>query len=97
MERLYRDYRERGFAVVAVNLKESKAEIQRFVNELSLSFPVGMDTEGAGARFFGVRGLPVTYLLGRDGRILWKALGSRDWDSPAGRAYFEQILRRPQP
>ncbi len=97
MERLYRDYREKGFAILAVNFGESKAEIQAFVNELSLRFPVGMDASGAGARAFGVRGLPVTYLLGRDGRILWKVLGSREWDSPAGRAYFEKLLRGPHP
>jgi thiol-disulfide isomerase/thioredoxin len=97
MERLYQNYRERGFAVVAVNFRESKAEIQRFVKELSLSFPVGMDAEGTGAHAFGVRGLPVTYLLGRDGRILWKAIGSREWNSPASRAYFEKILQSPQP
>ena len=97
MERLYQDYRERGFAVVAVDFKETTAEIQRFVRELSLSFPIGEDPEGAAAHAFGVRGLPVTYLLGRDGRILWKAIGSREWDTPASRAYFEEILQGPQP
>ena len=97
MERLYRDYRGRGFAIVAVNYGESQAEIQRFAVELSLSFPMGMDAGGAGARAFAVRGLPVTYLLGRDGRILWRALGSREWDGPAGRAYFDKLLRAPQP
>jgi thiol-disulfide isomerase/thioredoxin len=97
MERLYRDYRGRGFAIVAVNYGESQAEIQRFAVELSLSFPMGMDAGGAGARAFAVRGLPVTYLLERDGRILWRALGSREWDGPAGRAYFDKLLRAPQP
>ncbi len=97
MERLYRKYSEQGLAVVAVNFRESEAKIQAFVNELPLTVPVGMDPEGAAAQAFGVRGLPVTYLLARDGRILWKALGSRDWDSLAGQAYFEKILQAPIP
>ncbi len=97
MERLYRKYSEQGLAVVAVNFRESEAKIQAFVKELPLTVPVGMDPEGAAAQAFGVRGLPVTYLLARDGRILWKALGSRDWDSLAGQAYFEKILQAPIP
>ncbi len=95
MERLFRDYRDRGFSVVGVAFKESEAEIRGFVKELSLSFPIGMDPDGTAARAFGIRGLPVTYLLGRDARLLWRAVGSREWDSPASRAYLEKILRHP--
>jgi thiol-disulfide isomerase/thioredoxin len=92
MERLYRVYRERGLVVVAVNFKESKDEVQRFIGELRLSFPAVLDPDGAAAHIFAVRGLPVTFLLDRHGRILWKAIGSRDWDSPDARAYFKRML-----
>ena len=44
------------------------------------------------ASSLGVRGLPVSWLLDRDGRILWKAIGSREWDSAAGQAYFDKLL-----
>ena len=97
MERLYRDHRQRGLAVVAVNFNESKGEVERFLNELHLSFLVALDSDGAMARSFTVRGLPVTYLLSRDGRILWKAIGARDWDGPASRAYFESLLQTTRP
>ncbi len=92
MERLYRANRERGLTVVAVNFMETKNEVKRFFEEFRLSFPSLLDPEGTAARNFGVRGLPVTFLVSRDGRILWKAIGSRDWDSPEARAYFKQVL-----
>ncbi len=92
MERLYRANRERGLAIVAVNFKETKNEVKRFFEELRLSFPSVLDPEGTAARNFAVRGLPVTFLLSRDGQILWKAIGSRDWDSPEARAYFKRVL-----
>lgn len=92
MERLYQANRERGLAVVAVNFKETKNEAKRFFEELQLSFPSVLDPEGTAASNFGVRGLPVSFLLSRDGRILWKAIGSRDWDSPEARAYFKRVL-----
>ncbi len=92
MERLHRAYRERGLAVAAVNYKESKREVQPFVEELGLTFVVPLDPKGTVTRSFGVRALPVTYLVDRDGKILWKAQGRRDWDDPHGRAYFERVL-----
>jgi hypothetical protein len=51
----------------------------------------------AAARTFTVRGPPVTYLLARGGCILLKAIGSRDWDTPDARAYFERVLQTTRP
>ena len=97
MERLHRAYGEHGLVIVAVNFKESRAETQKYIKELGLTLGVALDPDGAAASTFGVRGLPVTFLLARNGRILWKALGSREWDNPAGRAYFEKVLDAPRP
>jgi thiol-disulfide isomerase/thioredoxin len=97
MERLYREYRGRGLLIVAVNFQESKEKVQGFLEELGLSFPTLLDPDGAAAHIFGVRGLPVSFLLSRDGRILWKAIGSRDWDTPDVRAYFKKVLQTTRP
>jgi thiol-disulfide isomerase/thioredoxin len=92
IERLYQAYRDRGLAVLAVNFKEGPAAVRSFMRDLDLSYPAALDGDGAGSRSFGVRGLPVTYLLDREGRILWKAIGSREWDGPHARAYLERVL-----
>jgi thiol-disulfide isomerase/thioredoxin len=97
MERLYREYRQHGLAVVAVNFQESKDKVLRFLEELRISFPAALDPDGTAAHIFAVRGLPVSFLLSRDGRILWRAIGSRDWDSPDARAYFKKTLQATQP
>jgi thiol-disulfide isomerase/thioredoxin len=97
MERLYQEFGKRGLDVVAVNFQESRSEIQGFLKTVPLSFPIALDSGGEAAHAFGVRGLPVTYLLDRDGRILWKAIGPREWNSPVTRAYFEKILQPSRP
>ena len=97
MQRLYLEYRQHGLAVVAVNFQESKDKVLRFLEELQISFPAALDPDGTAAHIFAVRGLPVSFLLSRDGRILWRAIGSRDWDSPDARAYFKQVLQTTQP
>ena len=92
MERLYRAYEKRGLAVVAINFGESKADVLKFLSTQLASFAIALDPAGEAASALGVRGLPVSWLLDRDGRILWKAIGSREWDSAAGQAYFDKLL-----
>jgi len=96
LENLYRIYRDRGFLVLAVNFKETRAEVRRFVEETRVTFPTVLDPEGAASRALKVRGLPVSFLVGRDGTLQWKAIGSREWDGPDGRAYLDRLLRPPR-
>jgi peroxiredoxin len=92
MERLYRSYRDTGLVLVALNVRERAREVRPFIQELRLSFPVLLDQEGLAAYKYAVRGLPATYLIGRDGQMLWRAFGPREWDGPEARAYFTQVL-----
>jgi peroxiredoxin len=92
MERLFRSHRAKGFVVVAVNLQEGATMVRPFVEKLKLSFPIVLDAEGTISREYGVRALPVTFLIGRDGKILWRAIGGRDWESAEARTYFAQLV-----
>ncbi len=97
LERLHREYGGRGLTVVGVNLKESLAAVQGFMKELQLTFAAVLDSNGAVSDAFKVRGLPMTFLLDREGRILWRALGPREWNGADGRAYFERLLQDRRP
>jgi len=92
MERLHRDYRGRGLSVVGVNFKESAREVQNFMKANSVTFASLLDHDGAVSTKYRVRGLPVTFLLDREGRVLWKAIGTREWDGPHGRGHLEEVL-----
>jgi peroxiredoxin len=70
LEALYREYgAARDFVVVGANLEEDAGAVEAFVRERGLSFPVLLDSEGATAGSFGVRGLPATFIIDREGRI----------------------------
>ena len=94
MERLHRSYRERGLTVLGVNFKESGPEVRAFLEKLGVSFGTVLDTDGRVSEKYRVRGLPVTFLVDREGRLLWKAIGGREWDGPNGRAHLEEVLGR---
>lgn len=92
MERLSKAYKDKGLVVLAVDIKESAKIVRTFLQELKVSFPALLDVDGAVAFTYGIRPLPATYLIGRDGKILWRAFGAREWDNAASRQYFSRLL-----
>jgi len=94
MERLHARFADRGLHVLAVDLQEGRREVEGFVAEHKLSFQVVLDRNGSAAAAYGVRSIPTTYVIGRDGTILAGRIGAQEWDSPAVMAFFEKLLAR---
>jgi peroxiredoxin len=67
--RLYRENEGKGLEIVAVDLQEADTQVQGFVDEFGMRFPVVFDRTGEVARTYRVRQLPVTLILDRDGVI----------------------------
>ena len=55
--------------IVGVNLQQQASEVHTFANELGLSFPIVLDSEGAVNKLYRVQGLPTTYFINSDGLI----------------------------
>jgi len=92
MERLYREFKERDFVILAVNVQEGPEAVRAFIRELKLTFPVVLDPKGRPAMAYVVRGLPATYLIDRNQGIVGRVVGAREWDSKDGREYIRTLL-----
>lgn len=79
MERLYREFRGKGLEVVAVNFMESGELVRAFAEEQKLTYPMLLDRRAEIAQSYGVMRLPVTVLIGREGEVIAKAVGYKDW------------------
>ena len=67
-----------GFQVVAVSMDDSETPVRRTVRRLHLDFPVVMGDAKLGEEYGGVLGLPVTFLIDRDGRVVKRIKGASD-------------------
>jgi peroxiredoxin len=96
IQRLYDRYRERGLRVVGVAVDDPPFadRVRAFVAEHQLTFDILHEGSGTIERSYRSRGLPATYIIGRDGRIRVIRQGATDWDTPAHRAVIEQLLRQ---
>ncbi len=79
MERLYQEFRGKGLEIVAVNFMESREQVQAFAEEQKLTYPMLLDGKAEIAEQYGVMRLPETVLIGREGEVLAKAIGYKDW------------------
>ena len=79
MNRLRASLAGRPFEVLAVNLAESESRIRRFIEQVPLEFPVLMDRDSGAAKAWQARLLPVSFLVGPDGRIRYTVVGGIDW------------------
>jgi peroxiredoxin len=58
-----------------------------------LSFPVALDSKGEAAAMYGIRGIPTTYIIDRDGMIIAAAVGGRQWESREMIRAFTSLTR----
>ncbi|MGF1594114.1 MAG: TlpA disulfide reductase family protein [Kiloniellaceae bacterium] len=94
LERLHQALEDEGFAVLAVsNDRGGSAVVMPFLGRVNLHFlPIYLDSKGVLARAFGLQGLPTTFLIGRDGRVLAELVGPAAWDSPAALDFIRHYL-----
>jgi peroxiredoxin len=99
LQRLYEALEPAGLSVVAVSvdnaalgLGSAADDVRAFVAEYGIGFTILLDPESAIENVFQVTGLPMTYVIRRDGRIHSKVLGPREWDDPGTQAEIRQLL-----
>jgi peroxiredoxin len=92
MERLYRELGGQGLRMLAVNEKESAAQVANFIRGYGLSFPALLDTDGKVASAYRVWGLPATYLIDGTGRIIGMKSGPKEWASRDVVDAFRRLL-----
>jgi cytochrome c biogenesis protein CcmG/thiol:disulfide interchange protein DsbE len=69
LEAYYREHQGDGFVVLAVNSQESADTVAAFLEEHDFTFPVLLDPDGIVLSRYGIRGLPTSFFIDRDGMV----------------------------
>lgn len=92
MNQLLEKYRSNGLEVFAINVDEKRADAERFLKEVPAQFTLAFDSKGETAKLFGVKSMPSSYILGRDGQIIEIHRGFRDEDRQSIEAQIVRAL-----
>lgn len=88
MHAIKQRYADQGFEIVAVNLDKDRNLADQFLKEMDVNFKVAFDESGASASEYKLRGMPSSYLIGRDGKVYASHVGFREKD----KAQLEQAI-----
>ncbi len=75
LQTVYARLHGRGLEILAVNVAQDRDTVRRFAEPLGIQYPVLLDPDGAVAQAYGVKALPVTWLLDAQGRVRGKIVG----------------------
>ncbi len=75
-ERLWRLYQDTGIQFVGVDIQDEVSDAEEYVREFGLTFPNGVDPDGAITVEYGVIGLPVTFFIGSSGIVEGRWVGA---------------------
>ena len=78
LQPLYEQYKDQGFEVVAVEAKRDTERAKKFIEEKGLTYMTlenGEDADEIVASIFKVRSFPSSFLIDRDGKVMYFHLG----------------------
>jgi len=71
-------YGERGLQIIGVSMDDGPEPVRTFYQQFHMNYPVVMGTARTGEQYGGVLGLPIAFVISRDGRIYSKKIGAAD-------------------
>lgn len=95
MSEIKKKYVDQGLEVVAVNLDTDRALADVFLKEFDINFVVAFDSEAVTADEYKLRGMPTSFLIGRDGNLYATHIGFRDKDTAKLEVAIKRLLETP--
>ena len=80
IERLYKQMSGTNFRIVAVDAGEHRSQVASFIEKNKYTFPIYLDESNELSSIFAARGLPSTYLVNKEGKVIAARIGAMEYD-----------------
>ena len=80
MEKLWQAVREKQVVMLAINVGEDADTIFTFTSDYPVTFPLLMDRDSSVTQAYPVLGIPTSFIVDPQGRVVYRAVGTREWD-----------------
>ncbi len=83
--------------LLKIAIKEREKDLTKYKNKFKVSSPILLDERAQVANTFGVWSHPETFFINREGRIVGRAFGGKDWTSTNIRNFIQYLLSSSTP
>ena len=99
IEALQKEFGPRGLRILAISVDEGDDDdpVRKFVAEKGATFDIGRDPSGSVRRLYQGIGVPESYLISGDGKLLVRQFGAIPEGAAAMRAAIEKALAEATP
>jgi len=74
-EEFWKEYQDLGVIVVGIAIQDTLPAAMDFARQYGKTYILGLDLDGRAAIDYGVTGVPETFVIDRDGQIIYKEAG----------------------
>lgn len=93
MEKLHQELKDESFVILAVSIDASGAKaVIPFMKKHKLSFTALTDIKGAIKSLYQITGVPESFIIDKDGIIVEKIIGPRDWAASGAIRFFQNLI-----
>lgn len=105
LQKLHEQMQKDGIRVVGIVLDDSPESVAEYTNKYKLSYQMIFDTEGASKRPYEINGLPESFIIDGEGKIVMvpdpgngqlvtKLIGPRQWESATVQNLFTSLIKK---
>ena len=76
MEKVFQEYKDDDLIVISVNPGESKDIVNSFITQNNYNFMVLLDLDNSVSTMYGIKYIPTSYFIDREGNIAAKEVGA---------------------
>jgi len=93
LNRLKNKFQGKDFDLISINYAEDLSSIKRFMKKVNVEFQVLLDKDGALAKQWNVITYPSTFIIDKNGHIIYGVNAAIEWDSSEVVEKIEQLLK----
>ncbi|MEL0586679.1 MAG: TlpA disulfide reductase family protein [Candidatus Thiodiazotropha sp. (ex. Lucinoma kazani)] len=94
MSELQNKYQSLGLEVIAINVDKDPSLAEAFLSKVQAEFTIAFDPKGDVASQYGLKGMPASYLIDKQGRILQSHIGFFQSEKDKRELEIREILKR---
>lgn len=95
LQKLHESFREEDLAVISVSIDVLGGQVVApFMKRYDLTFPALLDPRGEIKQVYATTGVPESFIIDRQGVVVHKVIGPRNWIEPATLSFFEEMFKR---
>jgi hypothetical protein len=94
IEKVHQEYKDTDLVVLPISIEEGRSKVSAWTQKHPVTMPLLLDPSGNTTAAYRVTATPTVFLVGRDGMLVAKALGTKEWTSDRGHALLRLLLKR---